>query len=112
MWRGRCERLLFLDESGHDHRMTPDEVHGGIADHAEKLWPFIDAVMAAEQAMFAAYLHEFGSELKGEKLLKKKRFTWHAQGAEMEPFAHMPTPPIWKGQGDRMGKTIKSQRVT
>lgn len=76
--------LLFLDESGHDHRMMPYEVHGGIAIHATKLWPFIDAVMDAEQAMFGAYLHEFGSELKGEKLLKKKRFRWHAQGPNME----------------------------
>lgn len=96
--------LLFLDESGHDHRMMPYEVHGGIAIHAEKLWPFIDAVMDAEQAMFGAYLHEFGSELKGEKLLKKKRFQWHAQGAAMEHFAHMLTPLIWKGAGRPGGK--------
>ena len=30
-----------MDESGHDHKSTPYEVHGGFAIHARKLWPFI-----------------------------------------------------------------------
>ena len=35
--------LLFIDESGHDHRHAPYEVRGGIALHSRKLWPFIRA---------------------------------------------------------------------
>ena len=33
--------LLFLDESGHDHKQLPYEVRGGIALHARQLWPFV-----------------------------------------------------------------------
>jgi len=76
--------LLFLDESGHDHRTMPYEVHGGVAIHASKLWPFISAVRALEQSMFGAYLYQYGSELKGSKLLTKYRFEWEAQGARMD----------------------------
>lgn len=72
--------LLFMDESGHDHRNMPYEVRGGFAIHASKLWPFIQAVRTLEQSMFGVYLHEYGSEIKGEKLLKKKRFKWERQG--------------------------------
>ncbi|MBN1362429.1 MAG: DUF3800 domain-containing protein [Sedimentisphaerales bacterium] len=76
--------LLFLDESGHDHRATPYEVHGGFAIHASKLWPFISAVRTLEQSTFGAYLHQYGSEFKGCKLLDKKRFEWERQGRRME----------------------------
>lgn len=31
--------LLFLDESGHDHKVAPYEVTGGVAIHVSKLWP-------------------------------------------------------------------------
>ena len=77
--------LLFLDESGHDHKQMPYEVHGGIAVHASKLWPFLSAVRTLEQSVFGAYLHQYNSELKGSKLLSKDRFKWAAQAAEMEP---------------------------
>ena len=76
--------LLFLDESGHDHRTMPYEIHGGFAIHASKLWPFISAVRTLEQSMFGAYLHRYGSELKGCKLLTKDRFKWEAQGPKMD----------------------------
>ena len=33
--------LLFLDESGTDHRASPYEVTGGIAIAESDLWPFI-----------------------------------------------------------------------
>ena len=79
--------LLFLDESGHDHRTMPYEIHGGVAIHAAKLWPFITAVQTLEQSMFGAYLHQYGSELKGCKLLQKDRFKWRSQGREMDGAA-------------------------
>lgn len=77
--------LLFLDESGHDHRSMPYEVRGGFAIHASKLWPFIQAVRNLEQAVFGIYLTEAGTEIKGEKLLRKDRFKWAAQGPATEP---------------------------
>lgn len=76
--------LLFLDESGHDHRSIPYEIHGGFAIHASKLWPFISAIRTMEQSTFGAYLHQYGSELKGAKLLDRDRFKWQRQGRRME----------------------------
>jgi hypothetical protein len=50
--------LLFLDESGHDHKATPYEVRGGIAIHAGKLWPLVQAVQRLELDCFGAPLTE------------------------------------------------------
>jgi hypothetical protein len=77
--------LLFLDESGHDHTHMPYEIHGGIALHATKLWPFIQAFRNLEQTCFGASLSAFGSEIKGEKLLKAARFKFAAQAGPMDP---------------------------
>ena len=71
--------LLFLDESGHDHRNTPYEVRGGIALHASKLWPFIQHLQRLELAAFGAQLQQFRKEIKGAKLLDKNRFEWAGQ---------------------------------
>lgn len=79
--------LLFLDESGHDHRNLPYEVHGGFALHAKKLWPFVKALTTLEQAAFGDYLHRFQKEIKGCKLLDKDRFRFAAQGPTMEDVA-------------------------
>ncbi len=79
--------LLFLDESGHDHKHIPYEIHGGIAVHSSKLWPFIVAVRSLEQALFGAYLHQFASEFKGSKLLAKDRFKWAQQAPMMDEAA-------------------------
>ena len=76
--------LLFLDESGHDHKELPYEVHGGFAIHASKIWPLISAVRTLEQSTFGAYLHQFDTEIKGSKLLQKARFKWEQQDARME----------------------------
>ncbi len=46
--------LLFLDESGHDHKNAPYEVRGGVALHAEKLWPFVQGMKKLEEACFGA----------------------------------------------------------
>ena len=70
--------LLFLDESGHDHKHCPYEVRGGIAIQAGKLWPFVQQLRDAEIAAFGAPLHEYQKEIKGAKLLDKDRFKWAA----------------------------------
>jgi len=79
--------LLFMDESGHDHRTMPYEVRGGIALHASKLWPFVQAMRGCEQAVFGTLLHEYGSELKGHKLLGKTRFAWADQEKTLDDVA-------------------------
>ena len=40
--------LLFMDESGHDHRNCPYEVRGGVALHAGRLWPFVQGMLELE----------------------------------------------------------------
>lgn len=76
--------LLFLDESGHDHRNAPYEVHGGFAIHARKLWPFISAIRTLEQSIFGADLREYGLEIKGSKLLRRRCFKWEKQQPRMD----------------------------
>lgn len=75
--------LLFLDESGHDHKTCPYEVRGGIALHSGKLWAFVQQLEQAELAAFGGRLHEYRKELKGAKLLDKDRFKWAAQSEWM-----------------------------
>ncbi len=71
--------LLFMDESGHDHRQVPYEVRGGIALHASKLWSFVLSMQRAERDAFGTLLSEFRAELKGSHLLDKDRFKWARQ---------------------------------
>lgn len=76
--------LLFLDESGHDHKSLPYEVRGGIAIHASKLWAVVQELQRVEFSAFGTRLHQFGKELKGCKLLDKDRIRWAQQGPQME----------------------------
>ena len=66
--------LLFLDESGHDHKNMPYEVRGGIAIHAGELWPFVQSMQRLEFDSFGCQLHQYRKELKGSTLLDRKRF--------------------------------------
>ena len=66
--------LLFMDESGHDHRQTPYEVRGGFALQDTHLWNFVREAMDLELACFGARLADYKSEIKGEKLLRRDRF--------------------------------------
>lgn len=71
--------LLFMDESGHDHKNMPMEVRGGIAIHASRIWPFIKDWNEARAEIFGDEFIELGGEIKGSKLLEKKRFSWAQQ---------------------------------
>jgi len=82
--------LLCLDESGHDHRNMPYEIHGGIAIHAKRLWPFVQAIMTLEEACFGDRLSRFRKEIKGSHLLDKDRFKW-ARQSESIPAAERRT---------------------
>ncbi len=76
--------LLFMDESGHDHKSMPYEVRGGVAIHAEDLWHFVQDIRRLELACFGGELHQFKKEIKGCKLLDRDRFKWAAQGPTMD----------------------------
>ncbi len=71
--------ILFMDESGHDHKQMPYEVRGGIALHASRVWAFALQMRELEMASFGLHLHDYGSEIKGEKLLDSDKFRWAAQ---------------------------------
>ncbi len=77
--------LLFLDESGHDHRQMPYEVRGGIALRDSQLWPFTRAMQQLERDCFGCSLHDFQKEIKGSTLLDKKRFRFALQTVAMDP---------------------------
>ena len=77
--------LLFMDESGHDHRTMPYEVRGGVALHASKLWSFIQGWRRLELDAFGAELAQYKKEIKGCKLLDKDRLKWATQDAVMPP---------------------------
>ena len=79
--------LLFLDESGHDHKNMPYEVRGGVALHAGRLWPFIQGMQRLELDSFGCQLHQFRNELKGSSLLDRKRYKFARQRGPMEPEA-------------------------
>ena len=72
--------LLFIDESGHDHRTTPYEVRGGGAIHVSSLWLFVQAMRRLELDCFGCQLHEYKKEIKGSTLLSKKRYKFAGQG--------------------------------
>jgi hypothetical protein len=75
--------LLFIDESGHDHRNTPYEVRGGVAISDSELWPFIQDWRQLEDAAFGTQLSQYKKEVKGAILLNKDRFKWAGQGARI-----------------------------
>lgn len=67
--------LLFIDESGQDHRESPYEVLAGVAIEDRDLWNLIQAIQDAELRIFGTrYSRGHNHELKGKKLLKKKVF--------------------------------------
>ena len=79
--------LLFLDESGHDHKQMPFEVRGGVALQDSQLWPFVQSMHRLELECFGAHVHQYKKEIKGSSLLDTKRFRFAQQAAPMEPDA-------------------------
>jgi hypothetical protein len=79
--------LLFLDESGHDHKQMPYEVRGGIALRDAQLWPFVQAMQRLELDCFGGHLYQYSKELKGSTLLDKKRFRFASQDRMMSDDA-------------------------
>ena len=71
--------LLFLDESGTDHRTTPYEVLAGVAVRETIMWSLIQAVRTSERNHFGMLLSEAEVEPKGTTLLKTKIFRLASQ---------------------------------
>ena len=76
--------LLFMDESGHDHRQMPGEVRGGVAIRADRLWDFVQDWKHAELEMFGIELSQVKEEIKGSKLLRRDKFKLASQGAPVD----------------------------
>ncbi len=95
--------LLFMDESGHDHKNMPFEVRGGVAVHAKDVWLLIQKIQAAEKEAFGVTLSEYGSEIKGSKLLSRDRFRWSSQMGLLSD--------IERAAGVRRFLTKKSQKA-
>ncbi|MFN0145202.1 MAG: DUF3800 domain-containing protein [Dehalococcoidia bacterium] len=66
--------LLFIDESGQDHRESPYEVLAGAAIHDSRLWDFVCDVRDAEEHIFGRSIAHRPRELKARELLKRKTF--------------------------------------
>jgi len=72
--------LLFVDESGQDHKLMPYEVLAGVLIAEENLWNLIKAIRAAEKEHFGDYLRNLRTaEVKAKELLKKKIFRFADQ---------------------------------
>jgi len=96
--------LLFMDESGHDHRNMPMEVRGGVAIHSSKIWPFIKDWNMARSEIFGKEFIELGGEIKGSKLLGKKRFQWADQLPRLDDFT--------RRKGVRRFLTVQHQKTS
>lgn len=79
--------LLFIDESGHDHQSMPYEVRGGVAVHSSNLWNLVQALGGVEERAFGVRISTYGHEVKGHRLLDKRRFRWAAQQDPLDDVA-------------------------
>jgi hypothetical protein len=66
--------LLFIDESGTDHKSAPYEVLAGVSIDERRAWGFIQAIQKAQTEHFGVQLNEVLKEFKGSQLLKTKIF--------------------------------------
>ena len=66
--------ILFIDESGQDHRDSPYEVLAGLAVEDRDLWNLILAVREAELRLFGTRYTAGDGELKAKRLLKSKTY--------------------------------------
>src|SRR5581483_8904302 len=77
--------LLFIDESGHDHKEAPYEVLAGVAIRERDLWNLIQAIRNAELEFFGLHMADVGLEMKGRRLLKKKIIRFAAEAPPIVP---------------------------
>lgn len=73
--------LLFVDESGQDHRNSPYEVLAGAAVQDGQLWNLVSDIRDAEATIFGRAVSSGTRELKARELLKRKTFRLARQKA-------------------------------
>ena len=83
--------LFFIDESGHDRRQMPYEIHGGILVPLTSAWSLIRAIKDAQIRLFGSEWASFEVELKGERLLQKRIFQFAEGRNKKRPDAPPPT---------------------
>lgn len=101
--------LLFIDESGHDHKEAPYEVLAGVAIRERDLWNLIQAIRNAELEFFGVHMAEVGLELKGRKLLKRKvvRFAGEGPPIEQDERRHLVKNFLEKGWRRSQGEAVE-----
>jgi len=77
--------LLFVDESGQDHRESPYEVLAGVVVEDRDLWNLVCAIQDAEIDYFGARYSAGSRELKSRRLLSRKTFRKAGQLTEFDP---------------------------
>jgi hypothetical protein len=77
--------LFFVDESGSDKTAAPYEVLAAASIKESLLWEFIKAEHSLEEEFFGNRLSNYRAELKGSKLLSKKRFHFAGQKVPIDP---------------------------
>ncbi|OOC08889.1 hypothetical protein B1A74_13880, partial [Thioalkalivibrio halophilus] len=77
--------MLFMDESGQDHRHSPYEVLAGVCVEDRDLWNLVCEVQDAERTFFGQRISPDELELKGKKLLKRKTFRLAGQMEAITP---------------------------
>lgn len=97
--------ILFVDESGQDHRESPYEVLAGVAVEDQDLWNMVKALHEAEERHFGTRYTKGREELKAKKLLKKKTFRLAAQLPPMQPIDRRLAALKCLKQGEQAGKT-------
>ncbi len=72
--------ILFIDESGIDHRDSPHEVLAGVLIREENLWDLVCEMADLERTHFGdLWKNLTNKEKKGAGLLKRDVFRWAAQ---------------------------------
>jgi len=100
--------LFFIDESGHDRQQTPYEVLAAVSIAEGVLWEFIQAERKCEEFYFGTHLSDHRAELKGSKLLKKKRFRHATQRGK---FSDSDRAKLAKSFLEKGGLTVETKNV-
>jgi hypothetical protein len=77
--------ILFIDESGHDGKLSPHEVLAGVSVEDRELWNLISSIQQIEIECFGRRYSAGASELKGKKILKTKVFRHATSRPEFDP---------------------------
>ncbi|MBN1818436.1 MAG: DUF3800 domain-containing protein [Sedimentisphaerales bacterium] len=103
--------LLFVDESGQDHRQMPCEVLAGVAIREGNYWNLIKALRSAEKDCFGDYLRNLRvTEIKARKLLKRRIFHNANQALEIpdSQLAQLANSFLVKGIQDHKSRRERS----